>query len=128
GTTDPSRSLAMPSQNGHVSSVLAGTVQQAAKRPDKLIHNLIPGDPIVMAVPSYNGDLLAISHKGRWARFAEKSVAGSGSLAMELPKGDSLIGMVALSHDVDLILISEDGRLFVRPSADLNARRVGLQG
>src|SRR5258708_5756937 len=128
GTIERSRFLALLSQNGYDYSVLAGTVQQAAKRREKLIRNLIPGDPIVLAVPSYNGDLLAVSHKGRWARFAEKSVAGSGSLAMELPKGDSLIGILALSHDLDLILISEDGRLFVRPSADLKARRVGLQG
>src|SRR5262249_22032520 len=53
---------------------------------------------------------------------------GTGSLALELPKGDSLVGMVALSHDVDLMLISEDGRVYVRPTAELKARRVGLQG
>ncbi len=117
------RFLTLLTQHGYVYSVLAGTVTQAARRQDKLIRNLIPGDPIVAAIPSYNGDLVAVSQKGRWTRFSEKSIAGSGSLAMELPKGDLLVGIVSLARDADLVLLTTDGKLFVRSSKDLAARK-----
>src|SRR5262249_48354925 len=62
---EQSRFLALLSRGGYVYSVIAGKVNQAAKRHDKLLRNLIPDDPIVTAVPSYNADLFAVSQKGR---------------------------------------------------------------
>jgi DNA gyrase/topoisomerase IV subunit A len=98
-------------------------VNQVSKRQDRLIRNLIPDDPIVAAIPSHNGDLVGVSRKGRWTRFPEKSIAGSGSLVMELPKGDTLAGIVSLSHETTLTIITVDSKLFVRPTQDLKARR-----
>jgi len=117
------RFLTLLTEKGYVYSVLAGTVAQAAKRQDKLIRNLIPGDPVVAAIPSYNGDLVAVSQKGRWTRFPEKAIAGSGSLAMELPKGDALVGVVSIVRDVDLVFLTTDGKLFVRSTKDVAARK-----
>jgi DNA gyrase/topoisomerase IV subunit A len=117
------RFLTLLSRSGYVYSLLAGTVNQVSKRQDRLIRNLIPDDPIVAAIPSHNGDLVAISQKGRWTRFPEKSIAGSGSLAMELPKGDTLAGVVSLSRETTLTIITTDGKLFVRPTQELKARR-----
>jgi DNA gyrase/topoisomerase IV subunit A len=98
-------------------------VNQVTRRQEKLIRKLIPGDPIVAAVPSYNADLFAVSQKSRWTRFPEKAVAGSGSLVMEMPKGDSLASVIALSQEADLTFLSAEGRLFIRPSDDFKARR-----
>jgi DNA gyrase/topoisomerase IV subunit A len=117
------RFLTLLSRSGYVYSLLAGTVNQVSKRQDRLIRNLIPDDPIVAAIPSHNGDLVTVSRKGRWTRFPEKSIAGSGSLAMELPKGDTLAGIVSLSHETTLTIFTADGRLFIRPTQDLKARR-----
>ena len=78
----------------------------------KLVRNMIPGDPVIAAIPSYNADLFAISQKGRWIRFPEKSIAGAGSLVMELPKGDAIAGLVPLNQDRDLIFVSADGGVF----------------
>jgi DNA gyrase/topoisomerase IV subunit A len=117
------RFLTLLSRGGYVYSVLAGTVNQVARRQEKLVRNLIPGDPIVAAIPSYNVDLFAISQKGRWTRFPEKSIAGAGSLVMELPKGDSLAGVVSLSGDFDLAFLTADGRLFVRSTSGLATRK-----
>jgi DNA gyrase/topoisomerase IV subunit A len=117
------RFLTLVSQGGYVYSVLAGTVSQATRRQDKLIRKLIPGDPIVAAVPSYNADLFGVSQKTRWTRFPERAVAGSGSLVMDLPKGDALANMIPLSQETDLAFLSADGKLFIRPSGDFKARR-----
>jgi DNA gyrase/topoisomerase IV subunit A len=117
------RFLVLVSQAGYVYSILAGTVSQVTRRQEKLVRNLIPGDPIVAAVPSYNADLLAVSRKGRWARFREKAVAGSGSLVMELPKGDALANVIPVSQEIDLVFLAADGTLFVRPSSDFKARQ-----
>jgi DNA gyrase/topoisomerase IV subunit A len=117
------RFLALLTRGGYVYSLLSGTVNQNAKRQDKLIRHLIPDDPVIAVVPSHNADLLAVSQKGRWTRFAEKAIAGAGSLVMELPKGDSLVGIVSLSRETNLTLITEDGKLFVRSTDDLKARR-----
>src|SRR5262249_2541367 len=87
------------------------------------IRNLIPGDPIVAAVPSYNADLVAISQKGRWTRFPEKAIAGAGSLVMELPKGDVMAGIAPLRGEGNLTFLSADGKVFVRPAADLTPRK-----
>ncbi len=120
-----SRFLALLSGNGYVYSLIVGKVAQAAKRQEKLLRNLIPGDPIVAAVPSYNADLFAVSEKGRWIRFPEKVVAGTGSLVMELPKGDRLVGLTPLVTDSDLLLLTTDGKLFLRLSTDFKVRRPG---
>jgi DNA gyrase/topoisomerase IV subunit A len=117
------RFLTLVSQNGYVYSVLAGTVNQATRRQDKLIRKLIPGDPIVAAAPSYNADLFGVSQKSRWTRFPEKAVAGSGSLVMDLPKGDALANVIPLSQEAELAFLGADGRLFIRPSDDFKARR-----
>lgn len=117
------RFLTLLSRDGYVYSVLAGSISQIVKRGDKLIRNLIPGDPIVAAIPSYNADLLALSEKGRVARFPEKAIAGSGSMALELPKGDSLVRLIALNADTNLLFLSADGKLFVRPSSGMARRQ-----
>jgi DNA gyrase/topoisomerase IV subunit A len=117
------RFLTLLTRGGYVYSLLAGSVTTIAKRQDKLIRNMIPGDPIIAAIPSYNADLFAISKKGRWIRFPEKSIAGAGSEVMELPKGDAIAGIVPLSQDRDLVFISTDGKLFMRHSNELKSRR-----
>lgn len=117
------RFLTLLTRGGYVYSLLAGSVSTIAKRQDKLVRNMIPGDPVIAAIPSYNADLFAISQKGRWIRFPEKTIAGAGSLVMELPKGDAIAGIVPLNQDRDLIFLSTDGKLFVRPSHDLKNRR-----
>jgi DNA gyrase/topoisomerase IV subunit A len=117
------RFLTLVSQRGFIYSVLVGTVNQVARRREKLLRNMVPDDPIVAAVPSYNADIIAISQKGRWTRFAEKTIAGTGSLVMDLPKGDTLAGIVPLSRDADLILLTTDGKLFVRPSTEMANRK-----
>jgi hypothetical protein len=50
------RFLVLLTRSGHVYSLLAGTINQIARRGDKLIRNLIPEDPVVAAVPTHNGD------------------------------------------------------------------------
>ena len=116
------RFLVLVSQNGYVYSLLVGTVNQMARQQERLIRNLIPDDPIVAAVPSFNADQVAISRMGRWTRFPEKTIAGAGSLAMELPEGDSLAGITSLRAETNLIFLSADGKVFVRPSIDLRIR------
>jgi DNA gyrase/topoisomerase IV subunit A len=117
------RFLVLLSRRGYVYSLLVGTVNQVARRQEKLIRNLIPGDPVVTAAPSYNADLVAVSQKGRWTRFPEKAIAGAGSLVMELPKGDELAGIAPLRGETNLTFLSADGKAFVRPSADLTPRK-----
>lgn len=117
------RFLTVLTQRGYAYSVLAGTLAQVAGRQERLIRGLVPGDPVVAAFPSYNGDLFAISRKGRWTRFAERTLAGGGSQVMELPNGDTLAGLIPLNTDTDLVFVSEEGRILVRPSASLAARK-----
>jgi DNA gyrase/topoisomerase IV subunit A len=106
-----------------VYNLLLGTVTQTAKKGEKLLRNLIPDDPIVAAIPSYNADVIAVSQMGRWTRFPEKAIAGVGSPAMELPKGDIVAGVASLSADVPLCIITADGNVFVRESAQLPTKR-----
>jgi DNA gyrase/topoisomerase IV subunit A len=117
------RFLTLLSRSGYVYSVLAGTINQIARRQDRLIRNLIPGDPIVAAIPSHNVDLFAVSQKGRWTRFPQKTIAGSGSLVMELPKGDGLVGVVSLAADTNLTFLTTDGRLLVQSTEGLATRK-----
>ena len=120
---EQNRYLTLISQNGYAYSVLAGSLNRAAARQESLIRNLLPGDPIVMAVPSNNADLLAVSRKGRWTRFAEKAIAATGSQVMELPKGDTLAGMTWISSDSDLIFVTAGRTLFLRSSVELPSRK-----
>ncbi len=122
-TFEEHRFLALLSRRGYIYSLLVGTVNQVARRREKLLRNMVPDDPIIAAIPSYNADILAVSQKGRWTRFAEKTIAGAGSLVMDLPKGDMLAGIVPLNRDSDLVLLTSDGKLFVRPSAELPNRK-----
>jgi DNA gyrase/topoisomerase IV subunit A len=117
------RFLALLSERGYVYSVLAGSLPQLARRGDKLVRNLIPGDPILSAVPSHNADLLAVSRRGRWIRFPERAVGGAGSLVMDLPKGDTLAGMIPLNADTTLIMVTADGRIYARRTENLPTRK-----
>ncbi len=118
------RFLLLVSKKGYAYSLLAGTINAVAGRQEKLIRNLIPGDPIISAIPSQNGDLFAISQRGRWTRFSERTLAGSGSLIMDLPKGDALAGVASLTGEANLLFLSTEGRLYARRSEDLPARKV----
>ncbi len=120
---EQSRYLTLVSQNGFAYSLLAGTINRIAARQDKLIRNLIPGDPIRLAIPSNNADLFAISRKGRWLRFPEKAIAGTGSQIMDLPKGDTLAGLVSLGTEGNLVFLTDEGQLFVRESSELPSRK-----
>jgi DNA gyrase/topoisomerase IV subunit A len=117
------RFLVLTSAQGYAYSVLAARVTTAAGRGDKLLRSLIPGDPVAFAVPSYNADLLAVSRQGRWTRFPERALAGSGSLVMDLPRGDTLAALVSLNGEADVVVVSEEGRIFIRPAADYPARK-----
>jgi hypothetical protein len=120
---DGCRFLSVLTSRGYVYSLLLGTVMQAAKKGDKLIRNLIPDDPVVAAVPSHNADIFAISQKGRWTRFPEKSISGVGSAAMELPKGDIVAAITSLSEDTNLCFLTSEGKLFVRNTNGLATKR-----
>lgn len=123
------RFLTLATQSGYVYSILAGGIGAAAAKFDKLIRALIPGDPVTMAAPSSNGDLFAISARGRWGRFPERTIAGSGSLALELPTGDTLAGILSLGEGEGLAILTEDGQVFTRPLSDFPARRApGIAG
>jgi hypothetical protein len=117
------RFLTVLTSRGYVYSLLLGTVMQVAKKGDKLIRNLIPDDPVVAAIPSHNADLFAISQKGRWTRFPEKSISGVGSAAMELPKGDIVAAITSLSEDMNLCFLTTEGKLFVRNTTGLATKR-----
>lgn len=117
------RFLVLVTAQGYAYSVLAARVATAAGRGDRLLRSLIPGDPVAFAVPSHNADLLAVSRQGRWTRFPERSLAGSGSLVMELPRGDTLAGLTPLADDAEFALVSDEGRVFVRRAADFPARK-----
>jgi hypothetical protein len=123
------RFLTLATQSGYVYSVLAGSIGAAAAKSDKLIRALIPGDPVTMAAPSTNGDLFVISARGRWGCFPERTIAGSGSLAIELPTGDTLAGILPLRGSDGLAILTEDGGVFTRPLSDFPARRApGVMG
>jgi DNA gyrase/topoisomerase IV subunit A len=121
---DECRYLVLVSQSGYVYSILAGVAMRAAQRQENLLRNLIPGAPIVAAIPSNNADVFAISRQGRWLRFPENAIAGSGSRVMELPKNDSVAGLTWLSDaHAYLFFVAADGRLFARETRDLPAKR-----
>lgn len=120
---EASRFLTLLTQRGFVYSVLAGNVLPAAKKGDSILRNRIPDDPIIAATASYNADLVVISKKGRWIRFPEKAIAGVGSAALELAAGDLAVGIIGLRNEAQVSFLAEDGRIFVRPSAELTARR-----
>lgn len=117
------RFLAVLTSRGYVYSLLMGTVMQAAKKGDKLIRNLIPDDPVVAVIPSHNADLFAISQKGRWTRFPEKSISGVGSAAMELPKGDIVAAIASLPEETTLCFLTSEGKLFLRNTSSLPNKR-----
>lgn len=121
---DQCRYLTLVTERGYAYSLLAGTIARVAARQEKLVRNLIPDDPIKIAIPSNNADLFAVSRKGRWLRFPEKAIAGTGSQVMELPKGDKLAGMMWLGTEGNLIFVTEDGKVFVRSSTELACRKV----
>jgi DNA gyrase/topoisomerase IV subunit A len=117
------RFMALLSEKGYLYSILTASLNTVAKQQGKLLRSLIPGDPIVAAIPSYNADLFVLSKMGRWARLTERSIASTGSPAMQLPKGDSIAGVASLNQESDIVCLTVDGRWFVRNSKDLKAGR-----
>ena len=116
------RYLTLLSKRGYVYSVLAGTVNRLATRGEPLIRNLIPDDPIIAAFASNNTDLIVVSRQARWTRFPERSIAPTGSPALEVPKGDALLGLALIEADRQALFLTTSGQVFVRQAADLPAR------
>ena len=116
------RYLTLISKRGYIYSILAGTVNRLAARQEPLIRNLVPDDPIIAALASNNTDLIAVSRQARWTRFPERSIAATGSPALEIPKGDVLVGVSLLDSDMQAIFLTTSGNVFVRRAGDLPAR------
>ncbi len=117
------RYVVLVTQNGYAYSILAATLARLAAKQEKLIRNLIPGDPVIGAFSTNNVDLFAISRHGRWTRFAERTLGGSGSPLFELPKNDRFAALTWLGDQKTIYFLSSDGRLIARPASDLPARR-----
>lgn len=118
------RFLLLLSQRGYVYSLLAGSITSISARQEKLIRSLIPGDPIVAAIPAHNADLFGISTRGRWTRFPERSIAGAGSQVMELASGDTLAGIVSLPPEGgEIAFLTAENRIFLRAVAEFPARK-----
>jgi hypothetical protein len=120
---ETSRYLVLVTQNGYAYSVLAATLGRLAAKQEKALRNMIPGDPLIAAFPTNNVDLLAASRGGRWTRFAEKLLGGSGAPIFELPKNDRFAALMSLGGEPTVCFVSADGRIFARPTSDLPARR-----
>lgn len=116
------RFLTLWTHNGYVYSVLVGTLG-AAPKGDKLIRNLLPDDAIVGAMASANADLLLITQRGRWIRFSERAIAGSGGRPLELVEGDQIASVIPLTDEPEVLCLTEDGRLFAKPSGDFGVKR-----
>lgn len=124
GSFQRARFGVLRTQNGYVYHALAGALAAAGARGEKLIRTLIPGDPIVDLLPAFNGDLFGVSVQGRWTRFPERAIAGSGSQVMSLPKNDSLLALIPLESDsVTVYLVGAEGRLWARPATSFSARK-----
>jgi hypothetical protein len=117
------RFLTLYTQRGYLYSLLAGMINSAATKHERLIRNLPTDDPIIGALPSSNADLFVLTNKGRWTRFPERSLSGTGSLALPLGEAEHLIGVVSLPADAELCFISKDGRAFIRSTTEMPAKR-----
>jgi DNA gyrase/topoisomerase IV subunit A len=118
------RFLLLVSQRGVVYSLLAGSAINTAAKQEKLLRNLIPDDPITLALPAHNHDLFAVTARGRWTRFPERAIAPTGSSIIDLQRGDSLAGLVSLPPEsTELIIVTAENRLFVRPASSFPARK-----
>ncbi|HRE47159.1 MAG TPA: hypothetical protein PLD47_05490 [Aggregatilineales bacterium] len=105
------RFLLLRTANGYLYHLLTGVVATHAAKGEKLLRGLLPGDSVVEAIPAGNGDAFALSRQGRWSRFPERTIPGAGALAMTLPKGDSLVGVLSLMRTGNIVVLTEDGRI-----------------
>ncbi len=120
---ESSRYLVLLTRGGTLVSTLAGNLARFAAKGEKILRNMLPGDPVVAAYPSGNADLLLVSRLGRWLRFPERALGGTGTQGMTLPKDDALAGLVWVTDEAPLYLVTASGRLFMRHTRDLPAKK-----
>jgi len=120
---ESSRYLVLVTRGGTLVSTLAGNLARFAAKGEKILRNMLPDDPIIAAYPSGNADLLLVSRLGRWLRFPERALGSTGTQGMTLPKDDALAGLVWVTDEAPLYLVTASGRLFMRHTRDLPAKK-----
>lgn len=116
------RFMTLWTQNGYVYSLLTATLG-AAPKGDKLIRSLLPDDAVIGATASANADLLLMTRRGRWIRFSERAIAGSGGRPLDLDSNDRIASVIPLTDATEVLCLTEDGRVFAKPSGDFGLKR-----
>ena len=118
----PPRFWTAVTRRGHVRQLLGTSFDRRLDRGEPVIESPLHNDPPVALVKGDEGDLLIVTRWGKAARFSHRSIAGQGSLALELEADDEVVGALSLPADGGILIATASGCAARRDSARLKAR------
>ena len=120
--TELPRFWTVVTRRGYVRQFLRIDFDRRIARGDSLIESPLHNDEPVAIVNGDQGDLLVLTRWGKGVRFSQRSIAGPGSVALELEPDDQVVAALPLPSDVKILIVTASGDAARRDMAQFGAR------
>jgi DNA gyrase/topoisomerase IV subunit A len=118
----PPRFWTIVTRRGYVRQILRIELDLKVGKGEPLIESPLRNDAPVAVVDGDRGDLLVLTRWGKGARFAQRAIEPTGSVALELEPDDEVVAALALPADMEILLVTAGGFAARRETAQFRAQ------
>ncbi|MBE9508090.1 MAG: hypothetical protein IMY86_08555 [Chloroflexi bacterium] len=118
----PPRFWTVVTRRGYARQFLRIDLDQRLAKGEQLIESPFRNDAPVAVVNGDRGDLLVLSRWGKGVRFSQRSIKGSGSVALELDPDDEIAAALPLPSDIKILIVTASGYAVRRDTSQIGAR------
>ena len=120
--TKPPRFWTIVTRRGYVRQFLRIDLDHRMTQGDPMIESPLHNDAPAALVNGDEGDLLVLTRWGRGVRFPQRSIAGQGSIALELDPDDEAVAALPLPSDAKILIVTASGFVARRDTGQFRAR------
>ena len=127
--TEPPRFWTIVTRRGFVRQFIRISFDRRIAQGDQVIESPFRNDEPVAIVNGDQGDLMLLTRWGKGVRFAQRAIAGQGSVALELDADDDVVAALTLPSDTEMLIVTAAGFAARRDTSRFAARsRPGSSG
>ncbi len=120
--TKPPRFWTVVTRRGFVRQYLRISFDRILAQGDQVVESPIRNDVPVAVVNGDDGDLLVLTRWGKGVRFSQRTIAGQGSIALELEPDDEVVAALPLLSDTHVLVVTASSFAMLRDTAQFKAR------
>ena len=118
----PPRFWTVVTRRGYVRQFLRIGFDHQVAQGEPVIESPFQNDVPVAIVNGDQDDLLVLTRWGKGVRFSQRTIAASGSTALELDPDDEVVAALPLPEDVKMLILTASGDAARRDTRQIKAR------